>query len=224
MIPKILHRIWLGGDAPPVYQSFLERWRVLHPGWEIRDWGDGDFGWLKNQHLFDSASEYVAQDAVYQMKSDVARYEILEKFGGVYADADTEPLRPFDDLLDAQAFAGWEVTGQFIANGMVGCVPGHPMIQKIIEMLPDWAERNKGRAATFVCGPRLFSHVYHSMRPDMVVHSRNTFYPYLYSDLTKGKGTVDPASLSYPDSYSVHHWNHKREVRGLVERLNSVKA
>lgn len=224
MIPKVLHRIWLGGDAPPVYQKFWRRWRALHPDWELRDWGNNDFGWLQNQRLFDNAHEYVAPDAVYQMKSDVARYEILREHGGLYVDADTEPLKPFDDLMGVEAFAGWEVPGKFIANGTIGIIPGHRMMERIISILPEWANNNRGKAATHVCGPRLFSRVYFDMRPNMVVHDKHVFYPYLHDDLRRGKGTVDPASVDYSSSYSVHHWNHKREIRGLVGRLSSVKG
>ena len=222
MIPKILHRIWLGGETPAVYRQFLDRWRFLHPDWEIREWGDGDFGWLRNQDLFDRAAEYVPPDAVYQMKSDVARYEILLDHGGVYVDADTEPLKSFDPLLGASLFAGWEVPGKFIANGTLGATANHPFIESIVSVLPEWAGRNKGRAATFVSGPRLLSSMYFDLKPDMTVHPKVAFYPYIYDELTRDKNRKDPASIEYPDSYSVHHWNHKREQRGLVGRLNAV--
>jgi len=224
MIPKILHRIWLGGEPPAVYNKFLDRWRSLHPDWEIKLWGDEDFGWLRNQRLFDSAADYVPADAVFQMKSDVARYEILLDHGGVYVDADTEPLKSFDPLLGAEAFAGWEVPGKFIANGTIGAVPNHPFIRRVVERLPSWADENKGRAATFVSGPRLFTGLYFSNQPNIVVHPKKTFYPYIYDELTRDKNRKDPASLEYPDSFSVHHWNHKREQRGLVGRLSSVNG
>ena len=33
-------------------------------------------------------------------KSDIFRYEICARFGGVYIDADFEPLRPIEPLLE----------------------------------------------------------------------------------------------------------------------------
>jgi mannosyltransferase OCH1-like enzyme len=89
-------------------------------------WTDEDFadGWLDNQDLFDKAEQYAPGHAVGQFRSDVARYEILYRFGGVYADCDVEPLKPFDDLLGVEAFAGWESEGTFVGNTIIGGVPG----------------------------------------------------------------------------------------------------
>jgi len=210
VIPKVIHQIWVGKPIPEVYAGFAKRWQELHPDWEYRLWGDNDFGWLENQDLFDNAEQYVPADAVGQFRSDVARYEILGKYGGLYADCDCEPLRSHDDLMNARLFAGWEVEGQYVANTIIGSVPGHPIWGDMIKAVASSAKSNKGRPATWVSGPRVFTPIIQKHR-DATILPTKYFFPYLYSEVTQGR---HPEERDYRGSYSVHHWNHRRELRG----------
>jgi mannosyltransferase OCH1-like enzyme len=165
MIPKIIHRIWVGGPMPDHYRQYGEAWEKLHPGWSFRLWTDEDFqnGWLQNQDLFDKAEQYVPKDAVGQFRSDVARYEILYRFGGVYVDCDVEPLKPFDGLLEAEAFAGWEKTSLYVGNTVIGSVPGAAFWGQMIGAVLDASKENKGKAATWLSGPRVVTRLYNSI-------------------------------------------------------------
>jgi len=103
-IPSVLHQIWLGPRPPP---AELERraaaFAALHPTWTRTLWRDGDvaaFG-LANAAAFRAARNWGE-------KSDIARYEILLRHGGVYADCDFEFLRPLDGLVaTCDAFVGF---------------------------------------------------------------------------------------------------------------------
>lgn len=68
--------------------------------------------------------------------SDYLRICYLAKYGGIYLDADTQILKPnFDDLLDCKIFA-CEEENKFVANGIIGAEPNHPMLwhyKKLIE-------------------------------------------------------------------------------------------
>src|SRR3954452_9252859 len=87
LIPRIIHRVWLGdGAMPPEYEAFGETWAQHHPGWEMRLWRSSDLPPLRNQDLFDRATSFAQQ-------SDIARYELLLRHGGVYVDTDFECLR-----------------------------------------------------------------------------------------------------------------------------------
>ncbi len=51
-------------------------------------------------------------------KADVARYEIVLKYGGIYMDIDFEPLKNIEPLLHGvDAFVAYE-SAEFICNGM----------------------------------------------------------------------------------------------------------
>ena len=210
MIPKVLHRIWVGGPIPDVYKEYGRRWEQLHPGWSIRLWTDKDFesGWLKNQNLFDRAEEFVPPDAVGQFRSDVARYEILHRFGGVYADCDVEPLQPLDPLLQVEAFAGWEQTNMFVGNTVIGGVVGAPFWGDMIGKVAGSARANKGRAATWLSGPRVVTSLRSESSALLTVYPQHFFFPYSYKDLAAA-----PELKAYPESYAVHHWGHQRELK-----------
>src|SRR5580658_8280172 len=106
MIPKIFHRIWLGPNEPPTQMAeHGETWMAHHPDWVMRTWGDEDFHWIRNRRLFDRATSYT-------QKVDIAKYELIDRHGGVHLDVDIECLRPITDLLVGKNFfAGWEPDG-----------------------------------------------------------------------------------------------------------------
>ncbi len=56
MIPRIIHRIWLGGDEPEWLQAFAATWS--RPGWQIWQWTDANVPSLfplRNQTIYDGA-------------------------------------------------------------------------------------------------------------------------------------------------------------------------
>ena len=93
-IPKIIHHIWLGSPFPEKYKILRETWKKHHPDWEFVLWTDEDieaFG-LFNKDLYDQSDNYGA-------KSDIARYEILYRFGGLYIDTDFESEEDYNELI-----------------------------------------------------------------------------------------------------------------------------
>ena len=83
--------------------SCIESWHKHMPDYEFRLW---------NEDNFDIQSFAYAKEA-YELKkyafvSDVARLWVLNKEGGIYLDVDFEVYKPFDSLLQYDAFAGFE--------------------------------------------------------------------------------------------------------------------
>lgn len=68
------------------------------------------------------------------MKSDILRYEILYRFGGVYVDTDYECVGSLDALiLNCNLFAGFSHTEVLeINNGILGCVPKDALMSLLI--------------------------------------------------------------------------------------------
>jgi len=99
-IPKVIHQIWVGNKPiPKIYQKFMKSWKKNHPDWEYRLWTDKDvdlFPWI-NRDLFDAVDNP-------GMKSDIWRYEIIYRFGGVYVDCDMESRRPLDPMHSRMEF------------------------------------------------------------------------------------------------------------------------
>jgi mannosyltransferase OCH1-like enzyme len=101
VIPKKIHQIWLGGELPENYKRLTESWLKYNPDWEYKLWTDSDVIDLDfpNKGIFNSISNL-------GMKADLLRIEILNKFGGLYADIDFECLKSFDDMNRLSFYTG----------------------------------------------------------------------------------------------------------------------
>jgi FkbM family methyltransferase len=196
LIPRVIHRVWLNDDAMPAeYEAFGESWARHHPEWEMRLWRPSDLPPLRNQELFDNATS-LAQ------KSDIARYEILLRFGGIYVDTDFECLRPFEDLLDGVgAFIGTE-DGTHLTNALLGAAPGHPLLEALVDGLPASIAARPNGPANQTTGPHFVTRVVEAdpeLRETLRVFPSDVFYPYLYNESYR-------RDEAFPDSYAVHHW------------------
>lgn len=197
-------------------RPFVETWE--RPGWEVRQWGDDDISELfplANQNIFDRAEE-IAPDHVGQLRSDVLRYELLYRFGGVYVDTDLECLRPLDTLLGGiDCFAAWEAQHRWIGNTILGCSPGHEAMKAVIEGLPRNVRRRAGSRPNKLSGPQYLSRVFRP-RKDVTVFDEKLFYPFGWAEAGEYvPGTFDPAER-WPNALACHWWRNQRVERGLL--------
>jgi hypothetical protein len=188
-IPKRLHQIWLGAPMPEEHARFAEAWREHNTDWEYRLWTDDDVAALgiepRHVELAKSASE----------ASNLMRYRILERHGGVYVDTDFECLKPLDPVLrGVEAFAAYTLPG-VAATGIMGCVPGHPAFR----LAADLSLITVGTAPPPIpTGPQFFTHVLADF-PDVTVFPRELFFPYLWDEPHRRHERFECA-------YAVHHW------------------
>jgi mannosyltransferase OCH1-like enzyme len=132
-IPRIIHQIWLGSEVPEKYHCLQESFKQFHPDWEYCLWTDEMINTLQliNKDVYDSSTNYGE-------KSDIARYEILYRFGGVYADMDVKCLASFDEFHHyVDFYAGISpLHAEVVAeNCIVGSCPGNPILALCIERL-----------------------------------------------------------------------------------------
>src|SRR3954452_17313832 len=196
IIPRVFHRLWLGdAPMPAEYEQFGETWAYHHPEWEMRLWRAEDLPPLRNQHLFDAADSFT-------QKSDIARYEILLRFGGVYVDTDFECLHPFDALLGGvEAFIGTE-DGAHLSIGLMGAVPGHALFEAIVDALPASLAARPNAPTNHTTGPHLVTRIVAAdsgLQERVRVFEPELFYPYLYNETYR-------RDEAFPDAYAVHHW------------------
>jgi mannosyltransferase OCH1-like enzyme len=207
MIPRVFHSIWVGPPMPDHLQRYLATWTAVHPSWVHRLWGEADLQWLANQDLFDFAEACTRHPG--QFRSDVARYEILHREGGVYVDCDFEARAPIDDLLmGVDAFAAWETDDVWVNNAILGCVPGHPLMADLIAGLPANVKANRGKRPNQQTGPQYLTRVIKD-HPTVKVFPAQMFYPYNHADV----GT-ERQDGPFPDAYAVHHWDNRRKKLG----------
>lgn len=143
-IPKTLHFVWLGSDLPLHLELLIEKWSEIHHDWEIHIWGDDDVVSIENEMM----NSYVYHEKINNFggKSDILRYHLLYKYGGVYIDTDYECLMRLDDSLYLknklcdESGEKWCKYNFFVGlacddsnkieinNGIIGSTPAHPLI------------------------------------------------------------------------------------------------
>lgn len=140
----VLHRIWLGGPIPDVYNHF-DRFDRLHPHWELKLWGDDDLDGWPVSPLLRRADELAPANDRVRWKVDILRLAVLDRYGGIYVDCDTSPHRPLDPLLQHDAFVAQSPNDLSKAtNAVMGATPNHPYIQALIDGLEARCEQHPG--------------------------------------------------------------------------------
>lgn len=180
---------------PLQLQEFVEGWRTRHPGWETCIWTEANLPPLVNAATFASAQSPA-------QKADILRYELLYNYGGVYVDTDFECLKNIEPLLGGvKAFAACEAWN-IVSIGILGSTPGHPLLQKAIELVPGSFQNHEH--VPDQTGPLFFSKIafdYVARYPGSVhLFDRHFFYPYHWKEPHR-------RHESFPWAFAVHHWN-----------------
>lgn len=138
-IPRVIHLIWLGSQAPESVKIAMDSWQKNHPSWEIKLWTDSE---LKEFTWSNKRSEEIFQKGInWAEKSDILRFEILYQFGGIYSDTDVICLKSFEDLISSNLtfFAGLESNKikrfgrPLVGSAIIGACKNSTVIKKCIE-------------------------------------------------------------------------------------------
>lgn len=182
-IPKIFHFIWLGNQQyPDEYLFYCKNWILRYPNVYFCFWTDHNLFPLTNQQLFDQADTFA-------QKADIARYEILYQYGGVYIDADVFNLKNIDTLFEngcLHGFSGYE-SELFIAIGFMGFKQFDPFLEKVIRHLP--------------CNTIIFN--------DDSIPSQSG--PVYFTTMWKKYVLDDPSYKAFPISYFYHYTFQDKE-------------
>ena len=108
-IPKQFHFIWIGTKMPEEYVIFYENWKTLHPTFKFTLWSETEI--LQEKELVEELkkiqSVYEKPDGsvlpieriTFAVFTDIIRYYLLFKYGGIYVDMDADCIKPIDELL-----------------------------------------------------------------------------------------------------------------------------
>lgn len=132
MIPAKIFQVWIGPKKVPM--EWMQTWINKNPAMVYELWSEDnidDFG-LVNRDKYDNCIE----KGYYAAATDVAKVEILERFGGVYLDADLICLEPIENepLMQRDFFAVPELNGR-VNNAVIGSVAHHPILQEYIKRI-----------------------------------------------------------------------------------------
>lgn len=136
MIPKKIHYCWFGrGEKPKLAQKCIASWKKYCPDYEIIEWNEDNFNLDYNPY-----TRFCYANKNWAFLSDFARLVVVAEYGGIYFDTDVELVKKPDELLQYEAFYGFE-NNQNIATGLgFGAHANHPtilaMLQQYLQLQP----------------------------------------------------------------------------------------
>ncbi|WP_434625660.1 glycosyltransferase [Azospirillum sp. B2RO_4] len=220
-IPRLIHQTWKTRDVPSEFQALQRSWIDRNPGFEYRFWTDEDIGrFIAGEHpallpVFHGYADPIA-------RIDLARYLILRRFGGVYADLDFECLRPIDGLLEGRSFVvGLEPEEhgglakaverglpRILCPSFLASVPGHPFWDHLLDRL---VEARSCADVLDATGPFLLTRAHASYQGEgaaaVTVLPPELLYPVTKDDCWGGR-LFDPVFWEQATrrAYAVHYW------------------
>ena len=231
-IPKIIHQIWLGPNKRP--DIWMNSWKInfikRNPHYKYIFWGEKeikDFK-LENENIFNS-------EPTYPGKSDIARYEILNKYGGIFIDADSlwieKKNNNFDKILknsrSSGMFAAEEPVNKWsIANGVIGFYNNHPILNELILFIKNnyfllKKKYPQPKMVWRVTGPEIFKQILEKYNNKLILESFY-FYPTSFhqnnlNDNPKYFKTKYPKSIMYQYGYSTNNVSDNDVIKKYID-------
>lgn len=208
LIPKLIHIIWLGSPLPSKCEAMVNSWKKFHPDWTVKIWMDEDIEDfdLRNQLAFAYAQNYGE-------KSDIFRYEILYRYGGLYVDTDFECLKPFDEIhRSCEFYAGTTYDkNALLYNRLIGARPGHPILKACVENLEIGNGDNDPFRIMEATGPYYLTKMYFQTGLSQgfdktVVFPVTYLYPYPNNITPKPDLETIKRTFIKPESLAIHYW------------------
>lgn len=212
-IPRVFHQIWLGRQPmPPEFLKWQKTWKVVNPGWTLKLWNEDNLPTNQWPNL-------IAKAQCLSQRSDIFRYEILNREGGVYVGTDCECLKPIESLIsNCDAFVVRKKPASsrdpMFNNATLGCTTGHPLAQALVNHLNEVDLTVKLSTASLY-----LSRIVQEYPQSVMIIPSVLMNPYNHVELDEGK----PRSKDdFPDAYILHHWSSKWHPTGFA-KLNSPK-
>ncbi len=189
----ILHAIWFGGSImQKELMDCIDSWKQYMPHAEIKIW---------NEQSYKSHSRFYTnaiKNKQWAFASDYARFDILNKFGGIYIDTDMLLIRSINPLFERyKYFIGKENDIQ-LSCGIISLPKNNQISKRVLEILEhidlkDYTTIPLILNSLYLNTPEIFEGV-------EILH-KDFFYPYPYD--------VDGHYVDYikVTSFGVHLWN-----------------
>lgn len=131
IIPKIIHRIWIGGKPiDEKTEKYIESQKVICRDYHHFLWTDEKIKEI-HEFIYPSSLQMLNDDRLNPViGSDILRYELLRLFGGIYLDTDVEILKSFDEFLVMPFFCGMESKDK-IGSAILGSIPYYPVCSEM---------------------------------------------------------------------------------------------
>lgn len=228
-IPRLIHQTWSSQNVPPSLGN-PGSWQQQNTTWTYCFWSDETLRTFMADHFPDLLPLFDTYPKMVQ-KADLARYCLLYRFGGVYADIDTrcltslEPLAHADGIIlceepaEHQHHAHRRGMPRLLFNGTMASPAGHPFWKKVIDLCR-LMHPNRDRDVLETTGPLLLSAAVADWpkQEDFLLHSSHLF-------AEAHAGSTGSRFGQWSDIvFSEHHWKgswHRPRKVSVLRRIVS---
>ncbi len=217
-IPKIIHQIWIGPrPVPNKYKRWMKSWKSLNKSWEYKLWTNNDLKDINliNQKLFDDINNI-------GFKSDILRYEILYKYGGLYIDTDLECISKIPEKFCHYDFISCIVfknTPQ-IANGAILAKPNSLLISKIINNISKPKDQTSSLDILKSSGADLVTKEYFQLKKEYkdkcLILPTNYFYPWPNFLISSN---IEIMKFINEKTIGIHYWEVSWMKGNILKRI-----
>lgn len=216
-IPKIIHQIWIGPKRlPNKYKKWMSSWKLFNPDWQYIFWDNKKIMELDIIH-----SKAYKQINNYGFKSDLLRYEILKKYGGLYVDTDFECIKKLPGYLLEFNFVSGVVfdNAPIINNAMILTKPNSLIINRLLKEIT--LNNSLKELSVFeASGPLLLTKIYFNLneseKKKCLITPSNYFYPFPHFLLEKN---LDIKKFISKDSIGIHHWERSWFMKPIFIKI-----
>jgi len=240
MIPKIIHQVWLQGaehfqeNRKNEYAQSLSIQKFF-PDWEYHLWNQEEIKELIDKDYPKLTPLFINAPNLSYL-SDLGRFALLHKYGGMYMDTDYIILKSFEHLLppnvqfaavyydaftrfDLFTVSNWLHNTCFIASQA-----GHGILDEIMTEMINYGPYKKGDNvfayndnATLKSYNRVLQK--HMNEPDVLMISNYDLEPLHSFNQNKTCSTAEECQKLFPAAYAVH-----TGVGSWIPGIQSLKA
>ncbi len=208
-VPKIIHQLWIGPKSIPI--NAMNTIKQDNPDYDYILWNEEKLEELTIPKKYKQKIKLMEE---LNGKADMYRWIILEKYGGVFVDADMISIQPIDDfIINGGPFFCWE--NEIVRNGLCATtIMGFTKEHIIPKLAIQWIMNNRITSPAWISvGPQLLTNIYNSLPDKNVVNvlPSYTFLPDHHSGMKyKGHGKV----------YMTHEWGSTRNNYASINNMN----
>lgn len=218
LIPKKIHQIWLGQKPlPKKYLKWMDSWKKHNSDWEYKLWNEENIKELNIKEF-----NIYSKELNPGYRSDIVRYIVLNKYGGIYVDTDFECIKSIPNDLLKYKFVSCLIFGNkpSIANGMMMSTPGFILIKNILKSIEKDNYSNDIKEIIRNSGPEVLTKQYFSLIKDIaeevLILPSNYFYPYPNFMLNSN---IDIYKEINNLTIGIHHWEMSWMKGSLFSRI-----
>ena len=213
-VPKIIHQLWIGEKQPPI--NAMNSVKNTNPDFQYMFWCEKTIE--DNLDIPNRYKRKIEHHTPIWGKADLYRWFILEKYGGVFVDADMVAIEPIDTFLLNEPFVCYENEKErpgLLATSIQGYPPNHIIPKTAIS----WVMDNNIRVESTqieswkLVGPGLLTRTYYDLIDKSVVKLLPSYY-FLPDHHTGYKYT------GHGKVYMTHEWG---STRNNYDEINAMK-